>query len=500
MQLTGRNQLARRFIHAPVFEWQPVAGASRYRVTTAQESRTLAVLESDRPAIDFSPLWPDVAEGQCRWLIQALDGEHRQVAHSQTYSFTRARAFSDGQPAPRADYAAAVGRNVEFLLSDTGVGNYAPALPPYIWHCAIDSDTNSVSEPRRRNRAFPAIHFPAMIDGLLDAYRHSGDAALLARARQIADWTIEHSTPAAHRYPYLPYQCVSEGRLGLHGGKPIEAPGQDDASLVEPNKCGYVGTAYLRIFRETGIPLYLEVAERIADTLLSTQQPGGNWLYRVDSRTGQSHGEDYTSAIHFALTFIDELNRISPDGSYRAAKDAALRWLLDNPLATFRWENMFDDTSYLPNYTNTANYDTLFVGRYLLARRHEDARFLPLAEEIFRWVDDNFVLYGPDPWLPYVPHTPTVTEQWQYYWPMAGHTANWLLFLLPLYSATGADEYLQRAVGAANVLTHCVLADGRSATYVPDAVLGVRGAPGTEEWFGDTFWSISALIAMLEQG
>ncbi len=33
MQLTGRNQLARRFIHAPSFEWQPVEGASSYRIS-----------------------------------------------------------------------------------------------------------------------------------------------------------------------------------------------------------------------------------------------------------------------------------------------------------------------------------------------------------------------------------------------------------------------------------------------------------------------------------
>lgn len=488
MQLTGRNQLARRFIHAPSFEWQPVAGASSYRISIAQTSSTLAILDSVRPAIDFTPVWPRVAEGQCRWLIQAMDGD-REVAHSQTYSFTRAQGFSDCDAAPRADYAAVIRRNVDFLLSDTGIGNHEPALPPYIWHCAIENGTDSVSAPRR-NRAFPAIHFPAMIDAFLDAKQP-------ARACQIADWTIAHSTPATHRYSYLPYQCVSQGRLGLHGGKPVDAPGQDTESVVEPNKCGFMGTSYLRLARETGDPRYREAAERIADTLLRTQLPAGNWLYRVDSRSGDSHGEDFTSATHYALTFLDELDRLHPDGPYRDARQAALRWLLDHPLSTFRWENTFDDTGYLPDYTNTANWDALFAARYLLRHRDEDARYLPMAEDIFRWVDDNFVLYGADPWLPYLPHTPTVTEQWQYYWPMAGHTANWLLFLLPLAAATGRDDYLQRARGAATVLTRCALPDGRAATYVPDAVLGVRGAPGNEEWFGDTFWSISALMAML---
>lgn len=500
--LTGPNQLGHRFIYPPTFSWQPVATADRYRITLAQGNRILHQVETDRAEVNLADAWSRVEPGLCRWVIQALGAEGSMIAHSNVFSFTRAGGF-DGSVSPaRHSNAETARRNLDFLLSNKGVGNHDPALPPYIWHCVIENDTDSVATPRL-NRAFPAIHLPAAVDAFLDYRRSTTDASLqqtcLDRARQVADWVIAHSTPATDRYPYLPYQCVSQGRVGLHGGKPVDSPDQAHENLVEPNKCGYMGLAYLRLYEETADVRYAEAAERIAETLRATQLPGGNWLYRVHATTGDAQGEVYTSTVIFAVAFMVAMDDLHPAGPYREAKHASLSWLLDNPLSTFRWENMFDDTTYLPDYANTGNYDTLFAGRFLLAHQDQDPRYLPLAEAIFRWIDDNFTLYTADPWLSYLPYTPTVAEQWTYYWPMAGHTANWLLFLLPLSEATGREDIRQRAIGAANVLTQCMMADGRTTTYVPDATLGARAQGRTDDWFGDTFWSVSALVAMMEQ-
>jgi hypothetical protein len=503
IKLTGPNQLARRFIHPPEFAWEPVGGAARYRISLAQDDRLVGVLETDRPTAELAELWPRIEAGPCRWIVQALDADGGMLAHSVVFGFTRARPFTGAVAPARAGYAATARRNLEFLLSRTGLNNYDPGLPPYVWQCTIDNDSNSVARAEGHSRAFPAIHLPAAIDCFLDYRRHASDARLrdacLAEAKVVADWVIAHSTPPTDRYAYLPYQCVSDGRVGLHGGKPVDDPEQAGQNLVEPNKSGYMGVSFLHLHDASGEERYLAAARRIGQTLLTTQLPAGNWLYRVHATTGEARGEEYTSTVVFALMLMDELERRQPDGTYREGRRRAEAWLLDNPLTTFRWENIFDDTRYVPNYANTGNYDALFAGRYLLAHRDEDPRFLPLAERLFRWVDDNFVLYGPDPWVPFRPHTPSVTEQWHYYWPMAGHNANWLLFLLRLHETTGREEYRQRAIGAANVITQCALADGRTTTYVPDALLGARAQRGADDWFGDTFWSISALLAAAER-
>lgn len=134
------------------------------------------------------------------------------------------------------------------------------------------------------------------------------------------------------------------------------------------------------------------------------------------------------------------------------------------------------------------------MGRFLLAHAQDDPGFVTLAEEIFRWVDDNFALYADDPYVPYRPYTPSVTEQWHYYWPTDVHTANWMLFLVRLWEVTGKDEYRQRVVGAANVVTQCQMTDGRSTTYVPDADSGVRGQPGRDDWYGCMFRPVNAVL------
>jgi hypothetical protein len=95
-----------------------------------------------------------------------------------------------------------------------------------------------------------------------------------------------------------------------------------------------------------------------------------------------------------------------------------------------------------------------------------------------------------------------VIEQWHYYWPMDVHTANWLLVLLCLANVTGKEEYRQRAIRAANVVTQCQRTDGRSTTYVPDADSGVRGQPGRDDGYGCMFLPFIAMLvaAALDDG
>ncbi len=488
--LTGSNQLARRFIHAPRFEWSPVPDAVRYRV--ALWSGAAAVLDNTvtDPAVGLADVWPGLPDGRVRMCILALDATGALVGFSNAHSFHKVPGWTGDMAPARFPYAETATRIMRWLARDSGEGRYDQGAPPYFWHAEIYNTTDSVITTNPR--AFPALHNPLGVQAFL-AYARSGtDPALRAeamhRARALADFTIAHSTPADHRYAFLPYHTIAQGRLGLHGG---HRPDLHD--IVEPNKAGHMGVAYLDLFDVTGDSSYREAAARIAATLAETQNDDGSWYYRVNSVTGATE-EQYTSTGVFALLLLDRIRRLAPDARYQQAYDAILTWMLENPVRTYRWENIFDDTAYTGPYTNQGNYDALFMGRFLLDHASDDARFVGWAEDLFRWVDDNFVLYAEDPFMPYRAYTPTVTEQWRYYWPMDVHTANWLLFLIRLWQVTGSDGYRQRAIGAANVVTQCQMTDGRSTTYVPDADGGVRGHQGRDDWYGCMFLPITALL------
>jgi hypothetical protein len=45
---------------------------------------------------------------------------------------------------------------------------------------------------------------------------------------------------------------------------------------------------------------------------------------------------------------------VIPDPRYQRAYDGILAWMLDNPVRTQRWENIFDDTRYMEPYANQA--------------------------------------------------------------------------------------------------------------------------------------------------
>lgn len=490
IEFAGPNQQGRRFIHPPRFEWAPVPDAVRYRVVLwSGPSVVLDATVSDT-AIALAGAWHQIPHGRVRLCVVALDASGTLVGYSNVHSFHRAPGWRTGETAPpRFSYAETATRIMQWLATDVGAGRYDTGVPPYFWHCVIDNATDSVTD---NNRAFPALHNPLGVQAFLAYARAGASPALRAeamqRARALADFTIEHSTPAHHRYAFLPYHTIAQGKLGLHGG---HRPDLQD--VVEPNKAGHMGVAYLDLFDASGDGRYREAATRIAETLVRTQNPDGSWYYRVNSESGATE-EQYTSTGVFALLLFDRMRQLAPDTRYQHAYDAILAWLLENPVRTYRWENIFDDTAYARPYDNQGNYDALFMGRFLLDHAADDPRFARWAEDIFRWVDDNFVLYTEDPFVPYRPYTPSVTEQWHYYWPMDVHTANWLLFLIRLWQVTGKTEYRERAIGAANVVTACQMTDGRSTTYVPDLDSGVRGHQGRDDWYGCMFLPITAML------
>ena len=171
----------------------------------------------------------------------------------------------------------AMRRAVRFLMSDTGIDANAirdeqsRKVPPYIYHAVID-DNNRFGY----RHSYPAFHHAYLIEAFLNYYNYSGDAEALRRAREVADWTINHSSPHDGKWPYLPWSTFSEGKPG----------GFEDKDTLQPDKVGYMGLAYTRLFEVTAELRYLEAARRAADTITKNQSGDGSWPFRVNPKTG----------------------------------------------------------------------------------------------------------------------------------------------------------------------------------------------------------------------
>src|SRR5262249_34476451 len=152
---------------------------------------------------------------------------------------------AQNRPAP-AGIGEACARSIEkaarFLMSDTGIENsirdeHGSQLPPYIYHAVIDDDNHF-----KYRASYPAYHHAYLIEAFLNYYNYAGNSEALRRARQLADWTIAHSTPADYQWARMPWSTFTEGKPG----------GIFDKDTLEPDKAGYMGLSYIRLYEVTG--------------------------------------------------------------------------------------------------------------------------------------------------------------------------------------------------------------------------------------------------------
>ena len=112
--------------------------------------------------------------------------------------------MADGIVLPRRPVAEAIAEAMQFLKKADG--GYVPGrmdgeLAGYFTSAFVNED-GTRSE---RQLAYPARQHAYFIFTFLRYYAYTGEPEWLLRARDLADWNLAHSTPAAAAYANLPY-------------------------------------------------------------------------------------------------------------------------------------------------------------------------------------------------------------------------------------------------------------------------------------------------------
>jgi hypothetical protein len=440
---TGWNIYAVRFVDPPTFTWKPLPGATayvvQYALATDKAARTVRL---DAPTYDMSKDWAALAPGCIDMIAWAVDAQDRQLSVAWRKRFWKSRDF-DGVRQDPLDYAASLHANVAYLLAPARdeVQDYERGLPRSVWSATEDSMTG-----QRRVLAFPALHHSTFVLALIGYARAFPDSPLAAeamkQAKQYGDWLLENRLPADWYCGMFPFSTIQNGRFeGLVEGRNI--------TLFRSSR---VGEAMLAMFRQFDDERYLAYAKHLADAYIRMQRADGSWPYRVDPKDGKVV-EDYTSNAVSPARFLGLMEQVSPNEAYRAARERAARWVMENPVKTRRWQGMFEDVGQAPPFRNLQHYDADEMVRYLVHYRAQDPSFVATAEQLNRYIEDQFVIFQEgDPaiadWCP----ANTVLEQYTCYRPMESHTGRWLLSLLALHRATGKQIYLDKAIAAGNAI------------------------------------------------
>ena len=146
---------------------------------------------------------------------------------------------------------------------------------------------------------------------------------------------------------------------------------------------------------------FLRAGVQSADVLVRHIRVTGNartpWAFRVDARTGRTlEGAEFGGAVLVPLSLLDEALRLhlGETATLRAARDQALRWLIDHQLNPAspdwnRWTGFYEDVPYNPAGRNQAV--PMLTAEYLIdGGTAVDPAWRKHARALVTWVRSHF--------------------------------------------------------------------------------------------------------------
>jgi maltose/maltodextrin transport system substrate-binding protein len=435
------NQRAGSFIYAPAFEFEPVQGAKAYRFTVTAGGKDWT-FEADEPWAALSPVWKELpVGGQISVKVEGLDRKGGQPVGVALIDKRKARQFERRAPFNGPYNEAAyeytdAGRRWLKWLADQRFSRW-----------------KEEGDPTRLGQ-FPCKDETAAVEGLTAAAVMEQDPAKrderLQKARNAARTLIKGSFPADWALAGLPptYGARNEKDPCTYGTVMMPYPAT-------------AANVYLDLHEATKEKEFLDATVRIAEAYKKTQLPSGTWHLLMEGKTGEKTARSTTFVMPFEpIRLFDRLARDYGMKEYEPLSRAAWKWVEENPLAKFRFEGQFEDTTYGGGDTwRLSHFTAESVVAYLVRHAKDDPSYGPLAEEVMRWAEDQFVFWETPPSAKdKTPRVPRVEEQHTGACDFADHAhssdmTGIMIGYQAIYELTGKELYLAKAVAMANAVT-----------------------------------------------
>lgn len=376
----------------------------------------------------------------------------------------------------------------DFLLHS--VPRESNGLKTYFAYCCINQN-------KLHGEAWP--HNPAGLYAMLaDAsaayYAYSGDRAVVELVKELLDYQLAHgTTPAAWTWGGVPYASSDHGATEYRGAHDFlydkKRTGRGDGyGVIEPDKLGELGVAYLKFYQLTGEARYRDAALAAANALARHVRPGDDthspWPFRVYAETDVAR-EEYSANVIGPVRLFDELDRLNLGdvAAYRRAREIAWAWMMKFPMQNEMWSGYFEDVPLQEDITeegkpkNFNQYSPLETARYILQHPAFDPDWKTRVPRLIHLVEKNL---GID-----VPGEPgkqwgaqTISEQLADMHKMGSHTSRYASVNALWYEKTGDNQARETALRSFNWATYMCHEDG-----------GVNDLAASDQtiWFSDGY-------------
>lgn len=337
----------------------------------------------------------------------------------------------------------------------------------------------------------PAGLFAMLTETGLRLYAFTGDGTVLSLVRKVLDYQLANGlTSPDALWAGVPYASSMPGALVYQGADDDWACGGcgsgDGVGVIEPDKVGELGYAYLRFHQATAQPQYLAEALACADALAANVRTGdlehSPWPFRLWASDGTVR-EEYSANVIGPIRLFDELIRRGwgNTAAYARARDIAWTWMMAYPMVNQNWSGYFEDVPVMSDPSANRNQIIpLTTARYLMEHPELDPQWREHAASLLAFVEEVFgVDAPPEPGMQWGART--ISEQEYVPVKMGSHTARYAA-TKALWSALAADPAAQdQAFRSFNWATY--LSDGKGHTLVVDQTPD----EGALSWFSDGY-------------
>ncbi|MCL5103595.1 MAG: hypothetical protein M1133_05710 [Armatimonadetes bacterium] len=433
------NRYSENFIYAPAFDI-PASGMAverTYRFTVHSETdKKDYVFEAGVPYAPLTPIWKDLPCGPATLKVEMISHvDPDKVDLVGTRTFNKKACYKGPYNKPAKPYGESGLWALDFQFKQ----------PHY----------QSWKDGKRTNYNFniyPCKMVSAVIYGMVGYAKLAPNNA--KNAMQIAENAAKYLQKISYAkgspFEYFPPTYDTSAYRKPENPKddwwPSRAVGK--IMLIYPT---FAGRAFLDLYDATGKREYLESAKRIADTYCKTQLPCGTWPIKAYVETG-APDTDVLLIPHDHLVFFTRLIDQYGLNHYKAARDKALKWVLENPARNFNWQAQFEDVSPTTAYRNLGYLTACGVASYLFDHAKKHPEYVPIAEDIARFTEDQFVVWEPESPTD-MRATPCALEQYWCYGPIEDVAIMMAEVWTKAYKVTGKELYREKARAIVNQQT-----------------------------------------------
>ncbi|TLS49124.1 hypothetical protein FE782_27165 [Paenibacillus antri] len=450
------NKYAKRFVYAPAFDLPLVPGASAYRFTVVGRDGLSRSFHADVPWAPLSPVWNDIPHGLTKLTVEGVDASRENaVANSGEIDFYRAPVFHGPyHEPPPIPYAEAGKRGLRGLFLHSRFQHWlTEGRPdPYMFlNCFASKEIGA------------SIRAMAAYSKLTETKQEVEDAITIAR--RMADFLIEKAEPpGAPLEHFTPVYWVNPENKIDDWHFRVAVDNVDKMMISEPVRAGF---GLLDLYDVTGDATYLEAASRMARTYVKIRREDGTWPLIIERETGAVL-EPKPVVPTWILFFFERLGKQYGLAEFADIPGQIAQWLLEHPVEGFHWDSQFEDVKIKVPYRKMAYEQAADTALYLLYNHGGDSEKVRTAEELLRFVEDQFVVWekpnegwktlkfpgGPTKYSQYDVDTwfaPAVIEQFGFVI-VARATAVVMRVYAKAYEVTGNAIYLAKARSLANTL------------------------------------------------